>query len=255
MGGWADRSQPPPRARARRRAALVSSKPPLTLPLLSEPTQAAATQPLSTSSTAHAHARALLLPEAEATTAQTPTPSFPEPSLFALPPRQSPPLKNRASPKMPAVSTSSARIWSSLGRGLHWPCAGLWTPKAGARTKRSSSRAPLLLRPPPASSPLPRTQDFEPFRAKMAAEGLSEAAIGAFKHNYEQMAAGVTGMVRFAIGFCAGAERERRSVLCPPPCPSLSLPQLSLSCPRVLARARSVAGACCCGRGGGDLHG
>lgn len=37
--------------------------------------------------------------------------------------------------------------------------------------------------------------DFEPFRAKMAAEGLSEAAIAAFKHNYEQLAAGVTGMM------------------------------------------------------------
>lgn len=42
--------------------------------------------------------------------------------------------------------------------------------------------------------------DFAPFEEKMRAEGLSDAAIDAFRHNYEQLVAGVTGLVS-----CAGA--------------------------------------------------
>jgi hypothetical protein len=34
------------------------------------------------------------------------------------------------------------------------------------------------------------------FEAKMRKEGLSQAAIDAFKHNYQQLVQGVTGMVR-----------------------------------------------------------
>ena len=41
----------------------------------------------------------------------------------------------------------------------------------------------------------------------MAAEGLSEAAIAAFKHNYEQLAAGVTGMVRRVFFFLGRSAR------------------------------------------------
>lgn len=37
--------------------------------------------------------------------------------------------------------------------------------------------------------------DFRPFEEKMKAEGLSDAAIDAFRHNYEQLVAGVTGLV------------------------------------------------------------
>lgn len=37
--------------------------------------------------------------------------------------------------------------------------------------------------------------DFAPFEEKMRKEGLSEAAIDAFRHNYEQLVAGVTGLV------------------------------------------------------------
>jgi UTP--glucose-1-phosphate uridylyltransferase/phosphoglucomutase len=37
--------------------------------------------------------------------------------------------------------------------------------------------------------------DFAPFEEKMRAEGLSDAAIDAFRHNYEQLVAGVTGLV------------------------------------------------------------
>ena len=33
------------------------------------------------------------------------------------------------------------------------------------------------------------------FEEKMKAEGLSQAAIGAFKHNYDQLVKGVTGLV------------------------------------------------------------
>lgn len=42
--------------------------------------------------------------------------------------------------------------------------------------------------------------DFAPFEEKMRAEGLSDAAIDAFRHNYEQLVAGATGLVS-----CAGA--------------------------------------------------
>jgi hypothetical protein len=37
--------------------------------------------------------------------------------------------------------------------------------------------------------------NFAPFEEKMRAEGLSDAAIDAFRHNYEQLVAGVTGLV------------------------------------------------------------
>lgn len=37
---------------------------------------------------------------------------------------------------------------------------------------------------------------MEKFEQKMKAEGLSQAAIDAFRLNYEQLVAGVTGMVR-----------------------------------------------------------
>jgi hypothetical protein len=37
--------------------------------------------------------------------------------------------------------------------------------------------------------------DFAPFEQKMRAEGLSDAAVDAFRHNYEQLVAGVTGLV------------------------------------------------------------
>ena len=37
--------------------------------------------------------------------------------------------------------------------------------------------------------------DFGPFEEKMRKEGLSDAAIDAFRHNYEQLVAGVTGLV------------------------------------------------------------
>ena len=39
-------------------------------------------------------------------------------------------------------------------------------------------------------------RDMEKFEQKMKAAGLSEAAIGAFRLNYEQLVAGVTGLVR-----------------------------------------------------------
>ena len=37
---------------------------------------------------------------------------------------------------------------------------------------------------------------MEKFEEKMKAAGLSDAAIGAFRLNYEQLVAGVTGLVR-----------------------------------------------------------
>jgi hypothetical protein len=43
----------------------------------------------------------------------------------------------------------------------------------------------------------PSAQDQWPaFVEKMKARGLSEAAVGAFKRNFDQLVAGVTGMVR-----------------------------------------------------------
>ena len=37
---------------------------------------------------------------------------------------------------------------------------------------------------------------FDLFDKKMRAEGLNDAAIDAFRHNYQQLVEGVTGMVR-----------------------------------------------------------
>jgi hypothetical protein len=52
---------------------------------------------------------------------------------------------------------------------------------------------------PPASVPpaamAASTGNWAAFEAKMAAAGLSTAAIAAFKKNYDQLVAGVTGMV------------------------------------------------------------
>ena len=44
-------------------------------------------------------------------------------------------------------------------------------------------------------SPPPPVQPWELFESKMTAAGLSDAAKGAFKMNYEQLVAGVTGLV------------------------------------------------------------
>lgn len=41
----------------------------------------------------------------------------------------------------------------------------------------------------------PDNATMEKFEEKMKAAGLSEAAIGAFRLNYEQLVAGVTGLV------------------------------------------------------------
>lgn len=46
---------------------------------------------------------------------------------------------------------------------------------------------------------------FELFEKKMRGEGLSEAAIDAFRHNYEQLVQGVTGMVRAPTAFKTGS--------------------------------------------------
>jgi hypothetical protein len=48
--------------------------------------------------------------------------------------------------------------------------------------------------------------DFAPFEEKMRAEGLSDAAIDAFRHNYEQLVAGVTGLVSRACAACCAAQ-------------------------------------------------
>lgn len=42
-------------------------------------------------------------------------------------------------------------------------------------------------------------QPWELFEKKMEQKGSSQAAIGAFKHNYEQLVAGVTGLVRTCL--------------------------------------------------------
>ena len=48
---------------------------------------------------------------------------------------------------------------------------------------------------------------MEKFEQKMKAEGLSQAAIDAFRLNYEQLVAGVTGLVRKGVGIsnCIGS--------------------------------------------------
>lgn len=47
-------------------------------------------------------------------------------------------------------------------------------------------------------------EQFQPFLAKCKEQNMSDAAISAFKHNFEQLAAGATGMVgthnTYAVG-------------------------------------------------------
>ena len=42
-------------------------------------------------------------------------------------------------------------------------------------------------------------ESFQPFEDKMREAGLSTAAIDAFRHNFEQLVAGVTGLVTFGL--------------------------------------------------------
>lgn len=56
---------------------------------------------------------------------------------------------------------------------------------------------------------------FEPFKAKMEAAGLSEAAIAAFKMNYDQLVAGVTGLVSSASMFAVYGTRTESFRSCP----------------------------------------
>jgi hypothetical protein len=44
-----------------------------------------------------------------------------------------------------------------------------------------------------------QASNWEQFVEKMKSAGLSEAAIAAFKQNYDQLVAGVTGLVRAAV--------------------------------------------------------
>ncbi len=45
-------------------------------------------------------------------------------------------------------------------------------------------------------------QTWPLFEEKMKSAHLSSAAIDSFKHNYSQLVAGVTGLVRGTNGFC-----------------------------------------------------
>lgn len=49
------------------------------------------------------------------------------------------------------------------------------------------------------SKTLVQASNWEQFEAKMKSAGLSEAAIAAFKQNYDQLVAGVTGLVGAAV--------------------------------------------------------
>ena len=44
---------------------------------------------------------------------------------------------------------------------------------------------------------------FDAFQKKMQDAGLNQAAIDAFRLNYEQLEQGVTGLVRYHIASCA----------------------------------------------------
>ncbi|GFH24906.1 uncharacterized protein HaLaN_22783 [Haematococcus lacustris] len=43
------------------------------------------------------------------------------------------------------------------------------------------------------------TANFAPFESKCRSAGLTEAAIAAFRHNYEQLAAGATGLLEALV--------------------------------------------------------
>ncbi len=44
----------------------------------------------------------------------------------------------------------------------------------------------------------PGDAQFAAFRVKMAEEGLRESCINAFKHSYDKLARGETGIIRYA---------------------------------------------------------
>ena len=54
----------------------------------------------------------------------------------------------------------------------------------------------LTIDPPPLYCTSTPSQPWELFQQKMTKAGLSQAAQDAFKQNYEQLVAGVTGLVR-----------------------------------------------------------
>ena len=84
----------------------------------------------------------------------------------------------------------------------------------GPRSRDSGTAAP--------DHPLPACpQPWQLFEEKMKAKGLSKAAVDAFKQNYEQLVAGVTGLVRGRAagdrgGRVAGVRREAAWALWPP---------------------------------------
>ena len=89
-------------------------------------------------------------------------------------------------------------------RSLSTPTAS--TKRATDRRAMSAATAPA---PPAAAPPSGEAVPWAEFEAKMAAQGLSRAAVDAFKHNYEQLVGGATGLVRACRGW------RRRSA--PPP--------------------------------------
>lgn len=54
---------------------------------------------------------------------------------------------------------------------------------------------PSVNRKIPVLQPAAQTARMDAFTAKMKADGLNEAAIAAFAHNYDQLVKGVTGLV------------------------------------------------------------
>ena len=87
-------------------------------------------------------------------------------------------------------------------------------PTRGGATQGASTWGGYRISAHPPCAPQP----WELFEEKMAKAGLSEAAKGAFKQNYEQLVAGVTGLVggwgasRAAggAGACQGIARPSR---------------------------------------------
>jgi len=78
---------------------------------------------------------------------------------------------------------------------------------------------------------------FAPFADKMQAAGLSAAAIAAFKHNFDQLVSGVTGLVRMLSAlspaeFISYAEAPPETAsTAPPSCSADPRPPSLRSCP------------------------
>lgn len=115
------------------------------------------------------------------------------------------------------------------------------TTRSPLRRRRRSLLPPSSDRPPSPLPSSPTTQPWELFTEKMTEAGLSQAAQDSFKMNYEQLVAGVTGLVGAGTPRCVGGwEGARLGGR------SDAAPSFRLSCPASSRQTGLLARLCRC---------